>query len=277
MQRIKKHQTGNVYRLTEHRVWVRDFNSHVAPLDISGLTSPTDYPIFLKNEMDNDRNDIPSFDTGMLRFDRAIIVSDGYDFKNKHKILAEIPTNVAIISVNRSLAKWDVARKIDFFLANNPYPECMSLLPSHRYYPRCLVSTRTYPEFVEKYKARGGYLLNYAPAPEAGYASHIKALCQLDDYRNPICAGISLCHKLGVSRLALLCCDDSFDGERPGAEKLENGLYAYPQHFVAHKIIDSMLNWYGKIKGVKLADHSSGPNYKDVPYIHADEIRGFFE
>jgi hypothetical protein len=277
MQRIKKHITGNLYALTEDGVWVRNFNSPVAPLDINKLTPISEYPKFLENEIVNERNDLSSFDPGSLRFDRAVIISDGYDFAEKHKLLSNLPNTVAVIATNRSLVKWNTNRKIDFFLANNPYEECMSLLPSHRYYPRCLASTRTYPQFIETYKSRGGNVLTYSVSPEPGYSSPSRNYCQLDDYRNPVCAAISLAHKVGVTKLMLVCCDDSFDDERPAAVKLENGLWTYPQHLMCHNIIGTMLSWYKKIKGTKIGDHSSGPVYKDAPYIPQEEMLKFFE
>jgi hypothetical protein len=277
MQRLKKHQTGNQYLLTENNIWVRNFNTAVAPLDINKLTPASEYAMFLENEIQNDRNDISSFDPGSVRFEKAIVISDGYLFATKHKLLEKLPLNVAIIATNRSLVKWNTSRKIDFFLVNNPYQECMSMMPTHRYYPRCLASTRTYHQFIETYKARKGQVLTYSPTPEPGYASLMRSYCQLDDYRNPICAGISLAHKIGVTKLLLFCCDDSFADERAAAIKLENGLYTYEPHLICHGIIGAMLTWYRKIKGSKLGNHSSGSVYKDVPYIPEEEVLAFFE
>jgi hypothetical protein len=74
----------------------------------------------------------------------------------------------------------------------------------------------------------------------------------------------------------MLCCDDSFEGERPGAVKLHNDLWMYPQHEISHSMISGMFNWYKKVKGVKIADHSSGPIYEDAPYIPKEEILKFF-
>lgn len=275
--RIKKHPTGNQYLLTEHGIWVRNFASPVAPLDINRLATTSDYAKFLENEIQNERHSLGNFDPKAVSFKGAVIVSDGYGFSEKHKVLEGLPLNVAIIAVNRTLVKWKVGRKIDFFLVNNPYAECMNQMPSHRYYPRCVVSSRAYPEFVGLYKSRGGFIETYSPTPEPGYSSPVRTLCTLDDYRNPVCAAINLAYKLGASRVLTLCCDDSFEGERAAAVELSNGLWTYPQHLISHGTVSAMMSWYKKIKGVKVADHSSGPICEEVPYIHQDEVRAFFE
>ncbi len=275
--RIKKHPTGNQYLMTESGVWVRNFTTTIAPLDINNLSSPSDLSKFLHNETENDRNDISPLDLSSIKIDRAVIISDGYNFKEKQELLKDLKPNVAVIATNRTLVKWKVDRKIDFFLVNNPYPECMNFMPTHRYYPKCIASTRTYPEFIKTYKERGGMVANYLPAPEPKYSSPSRVVNKLDEYRNPICASINLAYKLGVTRLLLLCCDDSFNTERPAAVKLENGLWTYPQHLMSQRIIEGMLFWYRKQKGIKIADHSSGSVYDEVPYIPEEEISKFFE
>jgi len=276
MMRIRKHPTGNQYLLTEANIWVRDFSVVVKPLDINKLSTKQDYSLYFENEIANERNNLAVLEIGSMKYHSAVIVSDGYKFKEKTKLLEALPSGVAVIATNRTLVKWNVDRKIDFFVVNNPYNECMNYMPSHRYYPRCIVSTRTCPQFVKTYKERGGVVLGYVPTHEGYYSSPYKSL-NLDDYRNPVCASIHLAQRLGVTKLLLFCCDDSFDAERPAAVKLENGSWTYPQHLMSHSIIGGMLHWYKKIKGVKIGDHSSGPFYEDVPYISAEEVCGFFK
>jgi hypothetical protein len=277
--RIKKHPTGNQYLLTKHGVWVRDFLSPVAPLDINNLATQADFSTFFENEVINERNDVATLDLGSIKFNSAVIVSDGFKFKDKLSLLANLPSNIAVIATNRTLVKWNIDRKIDFFLVNNPYRECMNFMPSHRYYPRCVVSTRTHPKFIETYKERGGVVLSYLPTPEANYSSPCRTV-NLDDYRNPICASIHLAYRLGVTKLLFFCCDDSFDSERPAAIRLENNLWTYPQHLISHGLIDGMCYWYGsggKRPGIKIGNHSSGPFYDNAPYIQEEEICKFFE
>jgi hypothetical protein len=92
---------------------------------------------------------------------------------------------------------------------------------------------------------------------------------------NPVCASIVLAYKFGVKRLMLFCCDGAFAEERPGAEKLPNGKWIYPQQRMGHSVVDGTLHWYAQQK-VKLRDHSSGPEYNDTHYISEDEVVGFF-
>jgi hypothetical protein len=271
--RIKKHPSGNQYLLTEQNLWVRNFTSVVAPLDINQLSTKTDYSNYLKNEILNDR--ITALDFSSLKSSAAVIVSDGYNFKENHQVLKELSNSVSIIATNRSLVKWGINRKIDFFVVNNPYKECMNFLPNHRYYPKCIVSSKTYPQFVEEYQDKGGVVLSYTSTSDSNYASP-RINVQLDDYRNPICAAINLAYKLGVTKLLLLGCDDSFDSERPAAIQLKNGLWTYPQHLISHGILNAMLYWYKKIKGVKIGNCSFGPFYEGVPYIPKEEVCKFF-
>lgn len=253
---------------------MRNFLEKVTPLDINKLSTQKDYSLFFENEIQNERN-TTVLDLGSIKFSNAVIISDGYKFKEKHQILKDLPNNVAIIATNRSLVKWSVDRKIDFFLVNNPYQECINLMPNHSYYPRCVASARTNPKFIETYKERGGTVLSYSPTPELQYASPQKII-NLDDYRNPICTSIHLAYKLGVTKLLLMCCDDSFESQRPASIRLENGLWTYPQHLMSHNIMKEMLFWYKKNKGIKIGDHSSGPFYQEVPYIPGEEICKFF-
>jgi len=75
-----------------------------------------------------------------------------------------------------------------------------------------------------------------------------------------------------------MCCDDSFEDNRPGAEKLENELYMYPQHHTAHDIIDGNLYWLRnqEMIDVEIKDHSCGPKYANAAYIQEEDIYEFF-
>jgi hypothetical protein len=101
---------------------------------------------------------------------------------------------------------------------------------------------------------------------------------QIDDYRNSICAAILLAFRFHVRKLLLFCCDDAFDIERPASEKLENGLWIYPQQNVAHDLIDANLYWLSNQEyEVAIKDHSSGPKYKNAGYIPMEGILDFFK
>lgn len=275
MKIIKKHNNGNEYLFADN-IWIRNFTTSVMPIDINNLTEQKDYNLIIENEIKNNTLDIAEIDTDKIKYNNAIIISDGYDFEKKQNLLLDIPSNVMIIATNRSLSKWKINKKIDYFLVNNPYVECMSLLPKHRYYPSCVVSSRTYHEFVKEYDNRGGSVYKYSSTPEEKFSSSInKNICTIDDYRNPICAAIGLCYKFKISKLMLFCCDSSFNVKQPGSEKLNNGLWIYPQQRMAHNIIDGNLYWY-KNKGAKIANHSSGPECDNANYILEDSILNYF-
>ena len=75
-------------------------------------------------------------------------------------------------------------------------------------------------------------------------------------------------------KIFLYCCDDSFEGERPSAEKLENGLYQYPQQRIAHEIIDAKLFWLKILPyhEIKIFYNSNGLKFENGTYIEEDEI-----
>src|ERR1019366_4413894 len=99
--RIKKHANKNEYLLTEAGIWVRNFHRLVVPyLDINKLTEESDYARILKNEIINGKTRHPWVDSEDLSHDEMVIVSDGYGFKEVHKILAKLNKRVAIMAVN---------------------------------------------------------------------------------------------------------------------------------------------------------------------------------
>jgi len=281
--RIKKHSNKNEYLLTEDGIWVRNFYKEGVPkTDINRLTSQEDYQTLLENEMAIRKLRIPSIEGHVYR--NIIIVSDGFDFSERQKLLSKFPPKeVAIIAVNRSLAKWDLVgndcpsdlkRAVTFFLVNNPYKECMKYVPTkHRYFPKCIISNRTNSEFAHAYR---GNLYTYSSVRDKYYFGLGGAGYDIDDYRNPICAAIGLAHKFNVEKLLLFCCDDSFEDERPGAVQLENGLWSYPQQLMSQRTIDANLHWL-KEHGVKIGNYSSGAKMKNATYISEEDVIGFFE
>ena len=145
-----------------------------------------------------------------------------------------------------------------------------------KYYPTCIASSRTCHDFLARYEGNA-YL--YEPTPQEGFGHKKSALYYIDDYRNPVCAAIGMTYKLGVSKLMLFCCDDSFEEERDAAMQLDNNLWIYPQHLKSHKIIDSNLYWLTNQKNheVDVCDFSSGSKYVNAQYINSEEqIINFF-
>lgn len=279
MRRIKKHDNGNEYLLTEDGIWVRNFTKKASPIDINSLTNKQEYGMLVENEIKNNMLDLAELDTHLVSFESAVIVSDGYDFDRKHKLLMDLPSDIAVIATNRALAKWNCKCKIDYFVINNPYPECSLQMPQ-RYFPKCVASSKTNPDFIREYDEQGGLIYKYSPVAEAHFSpTPNRSICVIDDYRNPICAAIGLVYSLSVKKLLLYCCDDAFNTDRPGAEQLSNGLYIYPQHRLSHRIIEANLYWYNRKQKSKitLGDHSNGPEYSEVPYITEKDIVKFFE
>lgn len=269
--RIKK-KYNNEYLLSPAGIWVRNFTKKQSRyLDINKLTSGEDYRTILNNEVKNRYLDVPHIDTLGESHSLCVIISDGYKFQEAQQLISKLPREITILGVNGSLAKWNIShrRNMGFYIVNNPYPECMSYIPTkHRYFPRCIASTRTYPDFISEYL---GYLTTYVPTPQVDYQTPTRyATYRIDDYRNPICAAISLAYRFGVQRLLLCCCDDSFEDERPAAVQLENNLWTYPQQIMSHHIIDSHLYWLSS-KNIKVGNYSSGPKYTNAEYINSEE------
>lgn len=278
--RIKKHKNKNEYLLTPQGMWVRNFLKPLVPfIDINKTIEEKDHFTFLTNEYNNCRERHPWIDTENFRHETAIIVSDGYGFKEKQKLLDAVPQEVAVFAVHGALQHWTANKTPNYYVVNNPFRECMAYLPRRsRISPKCIASTRTNCEFLQAYR---GAKYRYVPVSEENYngMNHQDVEYQIDDYRNPICAAIGLAHKFGVEKLLLFCCDDSFAEERPGAKKLPNGMWTYQPQLQAHGLIDGCFHWLGnEPQGrIAIADHSSGPLYENAAYIKEDAITSFLQ
>lgn len=278
--RIKKLR-NNEYVLAEG-VWVRNPSCESRAVDINAL-GRGELDLFLANEERNAK--IPHMqmeDISGVRMDNVVVVSDGFGWEERQKVLAGLPNSeVKVLGVNGSLARWSMVgegaefkRTMTFYVVNNPYGECTSFLPRrHRYYPNLVASTRTNPRFLEEYKGQP-YL--YRPTPDLDYSGLWETGTTLDDYRNPVCAAISLAVRNGAKRVLLLCCDEAFEDDRPGAVRMSNGLYQYPQQIMCQKIIDRQFLWLKKM-GVATGDCSSGIEYSNAEYIGIEDVENFFK
>jgi hypothetical protein len=282
---IKKHPSGNEY-IFAGDVWVRNFtNKQVASLQLSCLFSEEDQSLVLKNEQMNLNH--PKVSDEILDFSKVCIVSDGYQFEERQKILAKLPKDVCIIAVNRALAKWglfdaktppEYRRTINAFLTNNPYKDAVAYLPpkNSNYYPTCVASTRTNYDFLKRYL---GDVYCYRPAPEEKFGIVTPEKYYIDDYRNPICAAITFAYQMNVKKLMLFCCDDSFADERENSVRLPNGLYCYKPLLRSHEIIDANLYWLTHIEEneIQASNYSSGLDYSNAVYINDErEVISFF-
>lgn len=277
--RIKKHPSGNEYILAGD-VWVRNFTkTKIAPLHVTHMFQPEDYAKVLENEELN--KNYPKISDETLFFKKVLIVSDGWQFDERHKIISQMPRDICILAVNEALKKWTLVsyktepsqrRTLNAYVINNPYPEAMTFLPSKdaKYYPTCVASVRANKDFLKKYQ---GDVYTYLPVPEERFGQERSEEYYIDDYRNPICAAIGLAYQFGVEKLMLMCCDESFEEQRDFAVQLDNGLWTYPQHLRSQDIIDANLYWltHQEDKEVKVADFSSGREYANAAYITGEE------
>ncbi|RDJ35639.1 MAG: hypothetical protein DWQ19_12540 [Crenarchaeota archaeon] len=273
---VKKHKNKNQYAVTDG-IYVRNFAvSGVLPIDLNRTLSNTDSDLIVDNELENYSHKYPHVDNEQFFHEKIVIVSDGYNFTEAHKFLASLPKEIAIIAVNGALKKWSLVgnnaefkRSINYYVVNNPYSQCQSFLPeSHRYYPKCITSIRTNPEFLSNYP---GLKYIYFPVRNEAYSGvSSKTGYKIDDYRNPICAAMGLSFRFKAKKILLFCCDDAFKSPKPGAIELENGLWQYPQHELSQKIIDANCFWLNQQK-IKVADFSSGRKYEQALYIRQEE------
>src|SRR5581483_8321656 len=161
---IIKKTNSNEYLLISNNLWIRNFTKSNFPIDINNLINKEDYPLFLENELRNTKRNIIKIDSERFIIKNCVIVSDGYKFKEKMPLLKEISKNATIVGVNGSLAQWDSSIRMDYYVVNNPYKECLYYLPS-RYFPPCIASSRTNPDFIFKYQNRRGRVYKYEPTP----------------------------------------------------------------------------------------------------------------
>jgi hypothetical protein len=279
---IKQHRSHNQYVLTKSGYWVRDFSQKAKPLDINKFTQQNEQQMLTGNETVILSKKIPEIGSDHLpTYRKGVVVSNGFQFNAIKEVLDQLPRDVCIIGVNRSLANWNLSeiglphRKMDYYFVNNPYNDCLGFIPEHSYYPRCICSLRTNSQFIEKYS---GMLFYYTPTPDVSWGKRQAGVRPMDDYRNPICGAISLLARCNVKKLALVCCDDAFEDQRPASEQLPNGLWMYPQHHITHELIDGMLYWLTSPENtdVKVVDISSGPEYRHAIYIGIDKLLDFF-
>lgn len=275
--RIKKIYK-NEYILSKEKVWVRNLCSNSKNIDINKLYDK-ESSLCIKNEFENLK--VQKLDFPKLNIETVIICSDGLFWNEKQKILSKVSSECRIIGVNGALKKWKmVGKNAEFkksmflYLVNNPYKECMNYLPKeHRYYPNIISSIRAYPDFIKNYKSKTYF---YTPSETPNYSSYPNLInLSLDDYRNPICASISLAYKMNAKKIILFCCDEAFEEYREGSVKMDNGYYQYPQQIMSQNIIDKQLYWL-KQNQIEIFDHSSGIKYENASYINENQLISFF-
>jgi hypothetical protein len=266
--RIKKDLYSRNEYVRAGDLWVRNFaKPEVEGLDLNELFSKDDYEVVLRNELNNRSLRHANITSESISFDKCVIVSDGFRFSEREEFLKTLPANVMVFAVNGVLPKWTwfQERAINLYVVNNPFRECLSYLPRKtRYYPFCAASHRTCHDFVKQYPGR---LYMYTPTVTRSFGVERRDGNLIDDYRNPVCAAIGLAHLFGAQKLLMVGCDDSFEKERPGAVKLENGLWSYPPQLQAQEVIDANLYWFSKREAARVGNWSDGRKFAHAEYI----------
>jgi hypothetical protein len=271
---VKHHRNRNDYYYAGENIWIRDFTkNHVIPVDVNNLITPNDTQLMLANETENSKKTLQRIDTESFTHHSMIIVNTGYLFKEKHALLDEIKDNVAIMGVNDALNMWMIKRRINYYIVNNPFSNCVNYLPQRQNWVRCIASKRTNYEFINRYK---GLVYQYSPVNNQYYSGlHEPHDYEIDDYRNPICGALGLAFRFKVQKVLLFCCDEGSVTERPGMVSGDKGLWAYPQQVLAHKLIDGNLHWLAKA-GVKIGHYPDVLTYANSKQVSEDEIATFF-
>ena len=282
---IKKHKNKNDYLINDG-VFVRDLTKpNVTPIDINNLYSKNDYQTLLTNEQINHSKKYVSLDHETIKLSKVIIISDGFEFDKVHKELYKMPKDVAIIGVNGALKNWKLVGKdcpdeykkaMNYYVVNNPYEECTWFLPrTHLYFPRCIASSKTNHEFLKRYQSEIKYIYNsaldndYSGVGATGFN-------KFDDYRNPICAALSLSYSFGAKKIAILCHDETSKDFKEGMIKTEAGNYCYPQHMKSKLFIEGMCYWLNR-DDIKIACNSKSLFLNNTEYIESENLVNFFE
>jgi hypothetical protein len=271
---IKNHPNRNDYCLAKCGYWVRDFTkSATKPCDINDMTPLEDVKLIIENEFKNNLRKYQIAESNVIH-DKIVIIGDGYGFEKSVKLIEELPPDVTIMGVNGSFAKWKSERRLNYYVVNNPYQECLYYYPQIiRTWPKCIASTRTNPNFLEIYK---GLLYIYSPVNCEVYSGIIKEEYNflIDDYRNPICAAIGLSYKYGAKKILIMSTVEMYKDERPGTEIVKDGLWIYPQQKLAHDLVDADLYWMKKAK-IDVGYTDTEPDYEFATYIKSDEVKRF--
>lgn len=274
---IKRDKNNNEFYLTESGLWVRNFtNSFARPIEINNLVQENEISILIENELKNSKKMYQKIETEFFSHEKILICSSGYQFSGKIKILEQLPGDVALIGANNVLNEWSINRKLDYYVVNNPFAECLEFFPpTLKVFPRCIASSRTNSEFLQKYYPSLVYI--YTPVPDRNYATWDKKENPflLDDYRNPICAALNLSFRFKAKKIALFTCDEVFEEKRAGSEKVNERLWTYPAQKVAHSLIDGCLYWLSKA-GIQIGCFGEGLLYENARYIDEKDLLEFF-
>lgn len=236
-------------------IWVRDFNSKSNSNLIQDLYNFDEIKLITENEIENKSYNLPLLDKSVISAFHVSIISDGYDFP------CDVPKNSLTIGVNGTLKENFIP---NYYLFLHPGKESLSWFPNHlKTLPSLIASTKSNPEFIRKWKNKGGIVFFYVPNFGPNYSTNIfKPKFFVDDYRDPVCAGIYLSYKWGCTKLSILAPHDLYKEPRIGTESINN-LYIYPQMMNKHKLIDGCLYWFKEFGG-EAEILTSGPIFNNA-------------
>jgi hypothetical protein len=271
---IKKHRNKNDYFYSGNSLWVRNFAKKVFySQDINSLIKPSEMSLFLENESKNKENGWVGIDSENYTHDKIVIVNGGWNYTEKLMNLCALPPDVTFIGINEAASKWNINRRLNYYLINNPYEDCLELLPSKTIKPKMIASVRTNPIFLEKYDGQK-YL--YDPVKDANYAGMSWDFkYQLDDYRNPMCAAISLAHQFNAKKILICFPDEGYEQERPAAIKIKEDFWMFQQQINNYRLTEGMLFWLKEAK-IDTAIYGNVLEYKHTTYIDAGGFARFF-
>lgn len=272
--KIKNHPNRNDYCLSKHGYWIRDFTKKLAkPYDINDMMSLDDIKLVLENELKTNLKKYQMLEDHIVH-EKAVIIGDGHGFEENVKLIESLPSDVAVIGVNGAFAKWKSSRRLNYYVVNNPYQECLYYYPQLiTSWPKCIASVRTNAHFLEVYK---GALFLYNPTVSENYNGIITDNeVFIDDYRNPICAAIGLSYKFNVKKLLLMSTLEMYAEGRAGTELAKDSLWIYPQQKVAHDLINHNLYWLKKEK-IEVSYTDGELDYEFATYIKSVDLKRFF-
>jgi hypothetical protein len=267
---VRRSSNSNEY-LKVGNYWIRNFGgTSLNPLDINKLHVEKEIEDIINNEINNTKLRHPVIDSETIRGRDMLIVSDGYGFEN-HKLFDKLRKDICVVTVNHAARFWECSRFPNFFLMNNPTENAMSCLPT-RNFPRLLSSRRTCHRFLQSYN---NITYFYDPVPQEDYSSPIFKESQtlVDDYRNPVCAAISLAHKYQIGNIYLAFCSNAYTENRDGTEEVSKGLYQYPAQKTGDEIIDGNLFWYNFSNNYTKIFHTGIENsFQFSTYLQIDDF-----